>query len=396
MAVADLERAASTSELSLIEGGPGDKLLRRVHLAPPRSAEKTLRLALALAALSWIPLALLSLLGGLAWSGSTIPFVKDLAAHFRFLFALPVLILAEIPIEARLAPAVRQFATSGLVRAEDTARFREIIRDAVRFRDWRQAEVALIVLTVILCWFLFHSVQATGTSTWFQPGPSGHLSLAGWWYAFVALPVYQFLLWRWVYRLLVWSRFLWQLTGLELALTPSHPDGSGGLSFLGRATVPFGLLLFALSAVLSAEIAEQIIFAGARLEDYWITYVTLAVLGLVIFVGPLLIFVPTLFHLKHEGLMQYGSLATTYTQAFQRKWLDGEAPAAEPLLGTGDIQSLADLANSYEVVRRGRLVPIDRNDIIALLLTVVVPALPLVLTVMPLAAIFRALLKTVA
>jgi hypothetical protein len=396
MAVADLERTASSSELSLIEGGPGDMLLRRVHLAPPRSAEKTLRLALLLAALSWVPLALLSLFSGLAWSGCTISFVKDLAAHFRFLFSLPVLILAEIPVEARLAPAVRQFAAAGLVRADDLPRFRDIIRDAVRFRDWRQAEIGLLVLTAILCWLLFHAVQATGTSTWFQPEPGGRLSLAGWWYAVIALPIYQFLLWRWVYRLVVWSRFLWQLTGLDLALTPSHPDGAGGLSFLGRATVPFGLLLFALSAVLSAEIAEQVIFIGANLSDYWVTYVTLAVLGLVIFVGPLLIFVPMLFHLKHEGLMQYGALATTYTQQFQRKWIGGAAPAAEPLLGSGDIQSLADLANSYEVVRRAQLVPIDRNDIIALLLSVVLPALPLVLTVMPLAEIFKALLKAVA
>src|SRR6185312_1716606 len=177
MAVADLERAASTSELSPIEGGPGDKLLRRVHLAPPRSAEKTLRLALALAALSWVPLALLSLIGGLAWSGCTIPFVKDIATHFRFLLAIPVLILAEIPIEARVVPAVRQFAATGLVRAEDTARFREIIGAAIRFRDWRQADVALIMLTVVFCWLVFHTVQATGTSTWYQPEPSGRLSV---------------------------------------------------------------------------------------------------------------------------------------------------------------------------------------------------------------------------
>ena len=44
-------------------------------------------------------------------------------------------------------------------------------------------------------------------------------------------------------------------------------------------------------------------------------------------------------------------LAARYAREFDRKWLRGGAPADEPLLGSGDIQSLADLGNSYEVVK---------------------------------------------
>ena len=36
---------------------------------------------------------------------------------------------------------------------------------------------------------------------------------------------------------------------------------------------------------------------------------------------------------------------------FDRKWLYGGAPPDEPLVGSADIQSLADLGNSFEIVK---------------------------------------------
>ncbi|WP_226797622.1 hypothetical protein [Cupriavidus necator] len=56
----------------------------------------------------------------------------------------------------------------------------------------------------------------------------------------------------------------------------------------------------------------------------------------------------------------------------------------EPLLGSGDIQSLADLANSFEVVRGMRLAPITRDAILQLAAAVLIPIVPLALTMMPL------------
>ena len=74
---------------------------------------------------------------------------------------------------------------------------------------------------------------------------------------------------------------------------------------------------------------------------------------------------------------------------FDVKWLRGGAPADEPLVGSGDIQSLADLANSFEVVKTMRVIPVAMQDIIRLAVAVLVPIAPLLLTVMPLEELLK-------
>jgi hypothetical protein len=49
---------------------------------------------------------------------------------------------------------------------------------------------------------------------------------------------------------------------------------------------------------------------------------------------------------KRHGLLEYARLGSEYTGDFDRKWLREARPAEETLLGTADIQSLADLSNS--------------------------------------------------
>jgi hypothetical protein len=233
-------------------------------------------------------------------------------------------------------------------------------------------------------------------STWFKAEPGNGLTLVGYWYAFVALPIFQFLVLRWVYRMVVWSRFLWKVSRLDLLLTPTHPDASGGLAFIGKGLIPFGVILFALSAVVSSAIASRILFSAGRLEDYQWSYVALFVVFLLIFAGPMLIFVPKLLVLKQRGLMQYATLGSRYTQAFQRKWIDETEPNQQQMMGSSDIQSLADLGNSFEIIRKMRIVPAELSDFIAMVLPGLIPALPLALTVMPVGEIVKGLLKLVA
>src|SRR5512142_1082527 len=99
---------------------------------------------------------------------------------------------------------------------------------------------------------------------------------------------------------------------------------------------------------------------------------------------PLTFFAPQLFQARLAGLFRYGRFASRYTNAFQDKWLGKSGGKGEPLLCTSDIQSLADLANSYDVVRRMRLLPFDQGVVFGLVLTVALPLAPLVLTMIPL------------
>ncbi len=335
------------------------------------------RTALILTLLTWVSLFVLSLLEGRAFDGVKIPFVYDLGAHARFLCAVPVLVLADIPIGTRLRQVVRHFVTARLVRVGELA------------------GVIVVVLAYAQSYNAVAGFSFQSGSTWFRPETGQGLTTVGYWYTLVALPILQFLVFRWAYRMVVWGRFLWTVSDLDLALVPTHPDGAGGLAFLGKGLIPFGTVLFALSAAVAGTIASQILFGGHTLEEYQSSYAALFIVALAVFAGPTLVFMPKLLGLKQRGLLEYGVLGSEYTQAFQRRWIERTDPTEETLLGSGDIQSLADLGGSFEIIRKMRIVPVAFGDFVAMLLPGLLPALPLAATVMPVGDILKGLLKLV-
>jgi hypothetical protein len=70
---------------------------------------------------------------------------------------------------------------------------------------------------------------------------------------------------------------------------------------------------------------------------------------------------------------------------FDRKWLGADLAPGEPLLGTADIQSLADLSNSLSIMRDMRLVPVSPSILMDLSVAALMPLLPLVLFKYPIA-----------
>jgi hypothetical protein len=91
------------------------------------------------------------------------------------------------------------------------------------------------------------------------------------------------------------------------------------------------------------------------------------------------------------GLREYGVLATRYVSEFDTKWLRGGARAEDSLLGTADIQSLADLSNSYGVVQSVRTALISKDVVIRLAVATLAPIIPLLLTMMPLEELLKKL-----
>ena len=384
-----------SQSFTLTEGDPGTALMKRMHLVRPERGADLGRTAMILIAITWVPLFVLCMFEGLAFGRVKIPFFYDIAAYTRFLLAVPVLVLADIPVGVRLRQVIGHFIGAHLVRDEELGKFKQIVLDSLRFRDSHLGEMIVLVLTYLATYTAL-SGESSQSSTWVRPVPGQGLTLVGYWYVLVALPIFQFLIFRWIYRMAVWSRFLWKVSQLDLLLTPTHPDGAGGLAFLGKALIPFGIILFALSAVVASGIATRILLTGARLQEYMWSYLTLFVFALAVFVAPMLIFIPNLLALKQRGLMEYGTLGSEYTQAFYRRWIGKTEPSEESLLGTGDIQSLADLGNSFEIIRKMRILPVELSDFIAFVLPGLIPALPLAITVMPLGQIVKGLLKLIA
>jgi hypothetical protein len=150
-------------------------------------------------------------------------------------------------------------------------------------------------------------------------------------------------------------------------------------------------VLLAQGTMLAGMIANQIFFAGATLPEFKVELVGTVALMVFTILGPMLVFAPKLEAAKRAGLREYGTLAQRYVREFDGKWLRGGAPADEPLVGSADIQSLADLANSFEVVRTMHIAPITRDSFLRLVAATLAPIAPLALT-MPFEELLRKLL----
>lgn len=373
-------------DFSLVLGGPLFQLLRRTHLADD-ALEMVRQRIVVMALLAWLPLLLLTALEGQLIGGSAaVPFLMDAEVHIRFLVAIPLMIGAELVVHRRMRLLLRQFLERNLIPESALPRFDAAIRSAFRLRNSTLAEVLLIAIVyslgILVIWRNYVALEAP---TWFAtPTADGSsLSLAGYWYVYVGLPIFQFLLVRWYFRLFIWSRFLWQVSRIELNLVPTHPDRTGGLGFLGGTVYAFVPLLMAHGAIVAGNLANRIFYLGATLTDFKGEIALMVVFLMCVVFGPLLAFTFQLAAAKRAGKREYGTLAQRYVRAFDAKWLRGGAPADEPLLGSADIQSLSDLGSSYEVVRTMNTTPVSKDAVLRLAAAVLVPIVPLVLTMMP-------------
>jgi hypothetical protein len=390
-----LARIDAPQDFSLVLGGPLYQLFRRWHLSGD-ALDLVRRRVGVLMLVAWLPLVTLAAIAGTAAGGSVaVPFLYDVEAQLRFLVALPLLIFAELIVHQRMRFVVRQFLERHLIPDEALPRFDQIIDSAFRLRNSVIAEVLLIafvyIVGVVIFWRHYVALPA---ATWYgTPTVDGlQLSATGVWYAYVSLPIYQFLLVRWYFRIFIWMRFLWQVSRIELSLVPTHPDRVGGLGFLGNTVHAFVPLLMAHGVIVAGPIANRIFYLGAALTQFMMEIVVVVVFLLCIVLGPLLVFAPQLAQLKRTANREYGALAERYVREFDAKWMRGGAPAGEPFIGSSDIQSLADLANSFEVVRSIQLAPISKEAVLQLLIVTLLPLAPLVLTMMSVEDVLKKLL----
>lgn len=374
-------QSGEPEDFSLVLGGPLFQLLRKAHLEGD-ALELLHRRIIASVVLSWFPLLILSLLSGVVGGGvGKISFFRDIEVHARFLVALPTLIVAELLVHSRIRPAVRRFIEWRIVLPEQRPLFHKAIDSALKIRNSVLVEVALIAVVYVVGLLVWNKRAELGLVTWYVlPGSRWNLTPAGYWYVFVSLPLSQFILLRWYMRLLTWFRFLWQVNRLELNLIPTHPDRCGGLSFLGKSSYAFGPIIFAQGAILAGVVAARVLYGGETLQSFRFQIGGFIVFFVAAIVAPLFMFSLQMARARRKGLADYGLLAQRYVESFDEKWVKEPLPSAE-LLGAGDIQSLADLGNSYQVIREMRVVPFGLQDIARLAIAAAAPLSPLLLTI---------------
>jgi hypothetical protein len=382
-------------DFSLTRGGLTYRLWQKLHLLRPPFGH-LVRRATALTLIAWFPLLLLLWLAGRSGVTAAVPFISDLQTHVRLLFCLPLLVLGEPFFDVRIKSAVRQFVDRNLVTGAERPRFDAIVDSTHRLRDSLWPEIVLIIGVYSIGHWLWVKNYALQVSSWSATVVDGnvHYSPAGYWLAFISVPLFQFLTLRWVWRILLWYQFLVRVWSMPLHLNLFHPDKAAGLGFLGTTGMAFAPFLVAESTVLASVIGNRILYSGMRLPDFKIEIAATVVLLTGSVIVPLVIFAGKLEKAKRQAGREFGVLASAYTNEFHKKWIHQGVPRTiQGIVGAEDFQALADLGNSYFYIREMRHFPFSKTHVARLAMVVVLPFAPLTLTMFPVNEVIDRLFK---
>jgi hypothetical protein len=385
---------SSIANFSIVIGGPIYDFLLRIGLLRFNLPNIIRRIAV-LVALTWLPLLVLSFKDGLAFGHRVrIPFLYDFSMYGRFVLGLPLLLLAEAVIDPAIRRAVSEFVKSGIVDRPEVPALDDVLRRTQRLRDSAIPELTLLVLAFFPV-FIFQHEWSTGTVSSWHTTASG-LTTAGWWYAVFSTPILRFITYRWAFRYFVWSVLLFRIGRLDLILMPTHPDHCGGLGFLSITQRRFGVIFCALGCAFGGRVANSIMFEGATFASFKVLIIGYLVLSVIVGLLPLTMVAPKLMKVRRAGMLEYGRLANRYTVLFDRKWVHPTGPQSEAMLGTGDIQSLADLGNSYAIADSMRIAPISKRLVVQLAVQAGLPLLPVIIMGTPTPELIHEILKMVA
>ena len=127
--------------------------------------------------------------------------------------------------------------------------------------DTKWIQLILVILVVLMSW----AMQADYVNMWTERDVTSWAlqlengkvdeTLAGTWFLLVTSPMVSFLLYRWVWRFIAWSIFLYRVSRMELELYASHTDLTGGLGMVGAGQALFGIVFLILATSISSEFA---------------------------------------------------------------------------------------------------------------------------------------------
>jgi len=232
------------------------------------------------------------------------------------------------------------------------------------------------------------------SASWRMLGPQGHrgLSLAGWWFIAVSEPIFAFVLFRLLFRIGLWWRFLWRTSRLDLQMDASHPDGAGGLGFLGLTLRTAQESAFAISASYAGGLANIVLASGARVTSFKfeILFLLIGIVGL--FAGPLTFFYRLLARTKHQGALEYWAIWQAQLRQSNSKWKRGSLETMD-MLSVADFSEVTDLSSILERVQQVRLVPFRRTQLSPLAVAALLPFVAVLALEIPIEEILKQLLR---
>jgi hypothetical protein len=373
-------------EVSFVRGGPFYRIQQSLGLIRADRWNLGRRIAFFIA-IAWLPLLLITII--LKPTG-LYSFLVEYRVHARVLVAIPVLVVGELFMESRFRAVLTHIRQVGLLDAADLAYMDKVIATLIRARDAFLPELAVLVLLIVHTATSYRAL-VVDPSLWFGQGSGAdlHLTIAGWYVILVSAPLFQFLLGLGLWKWLLWTFFAFKLSRLNLKLVATHPDEHGGLGFLGLTASAFAPVAFAVTIVIGATWRHDILHHGAHLMGYRVDAIALVAIIAVIALGPLLFFVPRLTALRRRGILEYGILGQIHSIEFHEKWILHRAGHEAEFLQAHESTTLANFGNIYEKIAQLKPFPADTGTLYVLAAAVAIPALPVILAVVPLAVVLR-------
>jgi hypothetical protein len=367
-----------------------------VRFPPPLSGGTTGRAillrALGAILIAWVPMAVLSAVEGLALGPTRREsFLLDVAAYSRFLIALPLLIMAEGFALPLLGHIVRHLARPELLPETERPRYDAAVARASRLVRSPLAAMIMIAVAYVATIQAGRGAYPADVETWVTATTNGAraLSWAGLWRTFVSQPLYVVLVLMWLWRAAVWAIFLRKVSRLELRLVASHPDHMGGLRFVMASLRAFSPVGLALAVGISGTIAERVFVGGTRVTQFAPVIGVVVVVLLLLFVGPLFVLSKPLKKIRTRAIFSYGRLASGVGYHFEREWLRPAEDVPAGALQSAEFSATTDLYSIITNANTVRVIPIDLNGVVPLVLAILLPFVPLALFEMPLVELLK-------
>lgn len=345
----------------------------------------------------WLPLALMTLLNGNFWTGNIEnSFITNFDSQVRFLICLPILILSEELISARLGLILGQFKNSGVIEKKEYDAFDQIISKGGRFLRSKWTLVVLILICYIQVFtVLSYESEYTSILTWqiHDAGEGAKLNSSGWWNILISRPIVFFLFLQWLLRIIVWGWILRKISFLHLVLFPIHPDLSGGLGFIGYALRFFSPIAFAISATIAGNMIDFILIEGLSLRTFAFPGLAYFVFISLLFTLPLFSFTGKLIEAREKSVFENYDFANGMYRELRDKFLKGYDKVTAEDLKRPEFSAVSDLSDVIENSLNMKYIPFTFRDLIPLWTMVVLPFLVVVLMEIPLSELFKVILS---
>jgi len=383
--------APAAAGASLVRGGLFFRAQQALGLIRPNQWNLARRIVV-LISITWLPLLLITAI----WNhGGLRSFWTDYRVHTRLLVAIPALLAGEVLMDNRFRLVLAYICDADLLEASDKYYMDGVLTTIGRLRDAFLPE--LIILVLICVRILVRYRALTDSTPWLGQafGDGFRFTAAGWYALMLSAPLWSFLLalalWRW----LLWSYFAFKLSTRKLKVVASHPDKRGGLGFLALMISAFAPIAFAANCVIAATWRHDILRHGLNLMDYKLYAIVLVAILFLLALAPLAVFVPSLTAVRVKGVLDYGVLGQLHSTHFDKKWVLNRAGREADFLVAPEINTLNNYGNVCEKIGQLKPFPADFGSLYGLALAIVVPAIFVLMTEIPLIEILKDLLKTV-